>query len=85
MIPQQSLTKKHCLGSTRRFHIYIYMYIVGPCLFDTGAKTGELDFHKFVWLMRKCDDMRDEADVKMEAEVVEDASVKPQGEINSKG
>jgi Ca2+-binding EF-hand superfamily protein len=38
--------------------------------FDTGAKTGELDFHKFVWLMRKCDDMRDEADVKEEAEVV---------------
>jgi Ca2+-binding EF-hand superfamily protein len=38
--------------------------------FDTGAKTGELDFHKFVWLMRKCDDMRDEADVHMEAEVV---------------
>ena len=22
MIPQQSITKKHCLGSTRRFHIY---------------------------------------------------------------
>ena len=27
MIPQQSLAKKHCLGSTRRFHIYIYIYI----------------------------------------------------------
>jgi len=38
--------------------------------FDTGAKTGELDFHKFVWLMRKCDDMRDETDVRAEADVV---------------
>jgi len=37
---------------------------------DTGAKSGELDFHKFVWLMRKCDDMRDKTDVLMEAEVV---------------
>jgi len=43
--------------------------------FDTGAKTGELDFHKFVWLMRKCDDMRDEADVHMEAEVVKECSL----------
>jgi len=43
--------------------------------FDTGAKTGELDFHKFVWLMRKCDDMRDEADVKMEAEVVKECGL----------
>ena len=24
MIPQQSLTKKHCLGSTRRFHTFMY-------------------------------------------------------------
>jgi len=43
--------------------------------FDTGAKTGELDFHKFVWLMRKCDDMRDEADVHMEAEVVKECGL----------
>ena len=30
MIPQQSITKNHCLGSTRRFHtyaMYIYIYI----------------------------------------------------------
>ena len=27
MIPQQSLTEKHCLGSTLGFHIYIYIYI----------------------------------------------------------
>merc|ERR1719454_2590756 len=43
--------------------------------FDTGAKTGELDFHKFVWLMRKCDDMRDEADVRMEQEVVKECGL----------
>jgi len=46
--------------------------------FNTGAKTGELDFHKFVWLMRKCDDMRDEADVKEEAAVVKAAALSPE-------
>ena len=30
-IPQPSITKKHSLGSTRRFHIYIYIYIQLPC------------------------------------------------------
>jgi len=43
--------------------------------FDTGAKTGELDFHKFVWLMRKCDDMRDKSDVEQEAEVVKECNL----------
>lgn len=43
--------------------------------FDAGPKTGELDFHKFVWLMRKCDDMRDETDVHMETEVVKECSL----------
>jgi calmodulin len=43
--------------------------------FNTDSKTGELDFHKFVWLMRKCDDMRDEADVHMEAEVIKECGL----------
>jgi len=38
--------------------------------FGATNGTGELDFHNFIWLMRKCDDMRDETDVHEEAEVI---------------
>merc|ERR1711959_285545 len=43
--------------------------------FECSNSDGGLDFHKFVWLMRKCDDMRDEVDVKMEAEVVKECEL----------
>lgn len=44
-------------------------------LLDVGAKGGCVDFAKFLWLMRKCDDLRDETDVKLEAEVARECGL----------
>jgi len=38
----------------------------------------EFDFNEFLWLMRKCDDMRDERDVKLEHEVVKECGFTPE-------
>lgn len=35
----------------------------------------EIEFKEFLWLMRRCDDMRDERDIRMEVEVVKDCAL----------
>mmetsp|Transcript_93217 Transcript_93217/g.171075 ORF Transcript_93217/g.171075 Transcript_93217/m.171075 type:complete len:182 (+) Transcript_93217:16-561(+) len=43
--------------------------------FSLTNKDGSLNFLFFTWLMRKCDDMRDETDVRLEAEVVKECGL----------
>eukprot|EP00747_Dinoflagellata_sp_TGD_P126181 gnl/TRDRNA2_/TRDRNA2_174258_c0_seq1.p1 gnl/TRDRNA2_/TRDRNA2_174258_c0~~gnl/TRDRNA2_/TRDRNA2_174258_c0_seq1.p1 ORF type:complete len:231 (-),score=56.75 gnl/TRDRNA2_/TRDRNA2_174258_c0_seq1:381-1073(-) len=38
-----------------------------------GSKT--IDFNEFLWLMRKCDDMRDAVDVQLEMQVAKDLEI----------
>jgi len=43
-----------------------------------GDGNVELDFNEFLWLMRKCDDMRDAQDMADEVNVTEELQLKPE-------